>query len=137
MLDTFEHLDDEVGHGHLVIDVGGMGHTIGDNMANGDGLVTKHACKACKGSRLHLIVSDAIALVIEFPDALVDERRGNGKAQYASLWAIESDCRNGDTCYHIIAGNAGCEILVGMYHVGIGSFLRITDKRGKLALQGR
>ena len=135
MLDSFEHLLDEVWHACLVIGVSLEGYTVGDNLADSYCLVSKHAGETCKGSRLHLVVGNAMAFVFEFLDALVDERRGNGKSQDASLWAIEADRRNSYAGCHVIASNTGCKFLIGMHNVWIGSLLRIPDERGKLALE--
>ena len=132
---SLQHLLNEFAHGVFVVRVAVERHAVGHYATDGDGLVTQHAGETGQRGRLHLVVGDAMALILKRFDALVDERRGNRKTEHATLRTIETDRRDGDTHHTVVATDAGSQLLVSADHIRIGRLAGIADIRGQSTLE--
>lgn len=104
--DAVEDGGDEVADGVFVVGVDVGVVAVGDDGADGHGLVAHEAAETLEGCALHLVVGDLALLVAEGFNAAVEVRIGQGQTQLAALGAVETHGGDGDAAHHVIAADA-------------------------------
>ena len=89
----------------LVIWIRTGSHSVGDDRANGDGVVAHHFCHTLKCGALHFIVGDVAAFVFKLLDALVEFWFSKWQAHFTTLWTVEAHSRDGVASHHVVAAD--------------------------------
>ena len=102
---TFKNGLNEVVDRSLVIWIRTGSHSVGDDRANGDGVVAHHFCHTLKCGALHFIVGDVAAFVFKLLDALVEFWFSKWQAHFTTLWTVEAHSRDGVASHHVVAAD--------------------------------
>lgn len=65
-------------------------HPVGDDQADGSGVVSQQVAKPGNGRAFHFVVCHFVAVVTEFRNPVIDARHGQRQAQNPSLRSVET-----------------------------------------------
>lgn len=115
--DSFKDRCNKITDSRLVVGIGLSVEAVGDNRANGHGLVSHQLTKALERGAFHLVVSDLPAIVFKSLYAAVEVGIGKRQTELAALGAIEAYGRDSISAHHVAAADALDEFGIGVDNV--------------------
>ena len=112
----------------FVVGVGSLYLALCNDAADGHGFVSHEEAEASDGATFHLVVGDALSLIAEVGDEVVDLFDRQIAAEYTTLRAIETVGSNGATTHHVVTCYAVDKFGISRYHVWACRFGRIVDE---------
>lgn len=119
----------------FVVGVGCLDLALCDDAADGHGLVSHQQAEACDDTTFHLVVGDALSLVAEVGDAIVDVLDCNVATKYATLRPIEAVGSDGAATHHVVACDAVDQFRVSSDYVWACRLGRIVDEFHECVLE--